>query len=430
MVGSEGRGGANAHGGLSHRWSCRPKGGTSRNPYVEYSIIRSFSAYPKFFGVVSEENPLSVYIPYPATAMKPFPLNAWYAAAYDVEVKAALLGRTICGQKIVMFRRKDASVAALEDACWHRLLPLSRGRLHDDQITCGYHGLVFDGEGRCTHMPSQETLNPSACVRAFPVVERHRFVWVWPGDPALADPAKIPDLHWNDDPAWAGDGKLITVKCDYRLVLDNLMDLTHETYVHGSSIGQLAVAEAPFVATHGNRTATVTRWMEDIDPPPFWAGQLKHATGYEGRVDRWQIIRFEAPCTIAIDVGVAPAGSGAPPKDGRPGDRSKGVNGFVLNTITPETNKTCHYFWAFARNYCLGEQRLTHELREGVSSIFREDELILEAQQQAIDERPGYSFYNLNIDAGSMWARRLIDAMVRAETPEHERPGVIPLRAA
>ena len=77
----------------------------------------------------------------------------------------------------------------------------------------------------------------------------------------------------------------------------------------------------------------------------------------------------------------------------------------MLNTITPETERSCHYFWAFARNYCLGEQRLTHELREGVATIFREDELILEAQQQAIDERPGYSFYNLNIDAGSMWAR-------------------------
>ena len=362
--------------------------------------------------------------------MNSFPLNAWYAAAYDVEVKGALLSRTICGQKIVMFRRADASVAALEDACWHRLLPLSRGRLHNDQITCGYHGLVFDGAGRCTHMPSQETLNPAACVRAFPVLEKHRFVWLWPGDPALADPAKVPDLHWNDHPLWAGDGKLITVACDYRLVLDNLMDLTHETYVHGSSIGQLAVAEAPFVATHGTRTATVTRWMEDIDAPPFWAGQIKHATGYEGKVDRWQIIRFEAPCTIAIDVGVAPAGSGAVPKDGQPGDRSQGVNGYVLNTITPQTERSCHYFWAFSRNYCLGEQRLTHELREGVASIFREDELILEAQQQAIDERPGYSFYNLNIDAGSMWARRLIEQMVQAETPAAARLGVIPLRAA
>ena len=219
------------------------------------------------------------------------------------------------------------------------------------------------------------------------------------------------------------------MKCDYRLVLDNLMDLTHETYVHGSSIGQLAVAEAPFVATHGNRTATVTRWMEDIDAPPFWAGQLKHATGYEGRVDRWQIIRFEAPCTIAIDVGVArPAAA----RYRRVASRAIAPRRQRLRAQHhhARNRKSCHYFWAFARNYCLGEQRLTHELREGVASIFREDELILEAQQQAIEERPGYSFYNLNIDAGSMWARRLIDAMVKAETPAHERPGVIPLRAA
>ncbi len=345
-----------------------------------------------------------------------FPLNAWYAAAYDVEVVNALLPRTICKQKIVMFRKTDGTVAALEDACWHRLLPLSMGHLNGDEVTCGYHGLVYNAQGRCTHMPSQETLNPSACVRAYPVVEKHRFIWIWPGDPAQADPALVPDMHWNDDPAWAGDGKLITVKCDYRLVVDNLMDLTHEAFVHGSSIGNREVAEAPFVATHGDRTATVTRWMENIVAPPFWAGQIRHARNYTGPVDRWQVIRFEAPCTVTIDVGVAEAGSGAVPKDGQPGDRSRGVNGFVLNTITPETDGTCHYFWAFARNYCLGEQALTHKLREGVATIFREDEHVLEAQQVAMDEHPDHQFYNLNIDAGSMWARRLIDRMVAKES--------------
>jgi phenylpropionate dioxygenase-like ring-hydroxylating dioxygenase large terminal subunit len=358
--------------------------------------------------------------------MSTFPLNAWYAAAYDVEVGRSLFARTVCSQKMVLYRKGDGSVAALEDACWHRLLPLSLGRLEGDEVVCGYHGLVYNSEGLCTHMPSQETLNPSACVRSFPVAERHRFVWVWPGDPALADESLIPDLHWNDDPAWAGDGKMLRVACDYRLVIDNLMDLTHETFVHGSSIGNRAVAEAPFVATHGDRTATVTRWMEGIEAPPFWAGQIDHARGYRGPVDRWQIIRFEAPCTVAIDVGVAEAGSGAPQ-----GDRSRGVNGMVINTITPETETSCLYFWAFARNYCLGEQRMTHQLREGVAGIFREDEAVLEAQQRAIDERPGKSFYNLNIDAGSMWARRLIDGLIAREAPQAQtgasRP-VIPLQ--
>jgi len=335
-----------------------------------------------------------------------YPSNAWYAAAWDIEAKHELMGRTICDQKVVMYRAGDGKVIALEDACWHRLLPLSKGRLDGDDVVCGYHGLVYGPHGRCVHMPSQETINPAACVRSYPVIERHRFVWLWMGDPALADPALVPDLHWNHDPAWAGDGRTIHVKCNYRLVLDNLMDLTHETFVHSGSIGDRAVAEAPFVATHGDRTATVTRWMRDIVPPPFWAAQL----GKPGHVDRWQIIRFEAPCTVAIDVGVAVAGSGAPE-----GDRSQGVNGYVLNTITPETESTCHYFWAFARNYRLHEQRLTSDLREGVARIFREDELILEAQQKAIEDHPDHTFYNLNIDAGSMWARKLIDGLIARE---------------
>ncbi len=362
-----------------------------------------------------------------------FPLNAWYAAAYDVELGRKLLPRTICNQKLVMFRKLDGTVAALEDACWHRLMPLSMGHLEGDELTCGYHGLVYNAQGRCTHMPSQETLNPSACVRSFPVVEKHRFVWIWPGDPTKADPALVPDMHWNDDPAWAGDGKMIRVNCDYRLVVDNLMDLTHETFVHGSSIGQRAVAEAPFVATHGDSTATVTRWMENIDAPPFWAGQIKHALDYTGKVDRWQIIKFEAPCTVNIDVGVAETGTGAIPEGGNMGDRntsvrSRGVNGYVLNTITPETDQTCLYFWAFARNYCLDEQRLTHELREGVAHIFREDELVLEAQQRAMNDHPDHVFYNLNIDAGSMWARRLIDGLVAKEAAGTSSKQVIPIR--
>jgi phenylpropionate dioxygenase-like ring-hydroxylating dioxygenase large terminal subunit len=336
-----------------------------------------------------------------------FPLNAWYVAAWDYEVKNALLPRTVCNKKIVFFRKSDTTVSALEDACWHRLLPLSMGSLNGDEVTCGYHGLRFNGAGRCTKMPSQETLNPSAHVRSYPVVEKHRFVWVWPGDPALADPALVPDLHWNKDDEWEGDGKTIFAKCDYRLVIDNLMDLTHETFVHGSSIGDDDVAEAPFVTTHGDRFATISRWMTDIEGPPFWRGQLNKP----GNLDRWQIIRFEAPCTVAIDVGVAVTGTGA-----REGDRSQGVNGYVLNTITPETDGTCMYFWAFVRNYRRNDQTLTTQLREGVSSIFREDEIVLEAQQKAMDDHPEREFYNLNIDAGAMWARRLIDRMIAKES--------------
>jgi len=335
-----------------------------------------------------------------------FPQNAWYAAAWDHEVKRGFLTRTICDRPVVLFRTSSGKVVALEDACWHRLVPLSIGYLDGDNVVCGYHGLIFEPGGRCVHMPSQETINPSACVRSYPVVERHRFIWIWTGNPAFADPDKIPDMHWNDDPAWTGDGSMIELKANYRLAVDNLMDLTHETFVHAGSIGNLAVADAPFSVSHSDYAVTVTRWMLDIDPPGFWAAQL----GKPGKVDRWQIIHFEAPNTITIDVGVAPSGSGAPQ-----GDRSAGVNGYVLNTITPSTERTSYYFWSVCRNYALNNVRLTTEWREAVRGIFGQDEAVLEAQQKAMDRNPSKVFYDINIDAGSLWARRNIDRMIREE---------------
>lgn len=345
------------------------------------------------------------------TMNQSFPMNAWYAVAWDVEVKNELLPRTVCNKKLVLYRKKDGEIVVLEDACWHRLLPLSKGYLKDDDsLVCGYHGLEYNCEGRCTHMPSQETINPSAYVKSYPVEERHRFVWVFMGNPSLANPDNIPDMHWNDDPDWAGDGKMIEVKCNYRLVVDNLMDLTHETFVHAGSIGDRNVAEAPFDVIHDDETATVIRWMKGIDPPPFWKSQLNKVMDHDGRVDRWQIIKFQAPCTVNIDVGVAVENTGAPN-----GDRSKGVNGYVLNTITPSTEQTCLYFWAFVRNYNLKDQANTIELREGVARIFQQDEDILEAQQQAINNNPNREFYNLNIDAGAMWARRITDKLVAKE---------------
>lgn len=342
-----------------------------------------------------------------------FPLNAWYVAAWDAEVGRSLLARTICGLDMVLYRQRDRTAVALADACWHRLLPLSMGTLIDDEVRCGYHGLHFNAQGRCTHMPSQETINPSACVRAFPVVERHRFVWVWPGDPELADPALVPDLHWMSDPNWAGDGRMTEVKADYRLVIDNLMDLTHETYVHASSIGNEALAEAPFEAAHGETTAAIRRWVLNEEAPPFWAAQL----GKPGPVDRWQIIHFKAPATILLDVGVAPAGTGAPE-----GDRSQGVGMWVVHIPTPSTEKSCYYFWCHLRNYRIHEQMVTRQVMEGAGGILHEDEVVIEAQQRAIDRNPGHEFYNMNIDAGSMWARRLIDAMIDKESARRSIP--------
>jgi len=340
------------------------------------------------------------------------PHNAWYVAAWEHEVTSKKpLARTVAGRPLALWRTSEGRISALSDACWHRLAPLSMGKILGDELQCPYHGLRYNGAGRCTAMPAQKTINPSATVPSFPVVERHRFVWVWLGDPDLADPGIVPDMHQMDSPDWAGDGETITAQCNYQLVLDNLMDLTHEEFVHSSSIGQDELSESEFEVSHDDRHVTVSRWMRNIEAPPFWLKNMRDRfPDFEGRVDRWQIIHFEAPSTICIDVGVAKAGTGAPE-----GDRSQGVNGYVMNTITPQTDRRCLYFWAFMRNYRLESQSLTTQLREGVHGVFGEDEEMLIAQQEAIDANPDYEFYSLNIDAGGMWVRRILDRMLQAE---------------
>ncbi|GAA0308345.1 Rieske 2Fe-2S domain-containing protein [Kineococcus aurantiacus] len=349
-----------------------------------------------------------------AAKIFPHPLNAWYAAAWDHEVTAkAPMARTVAGRPLALYRTQDGRPVALDDACWHRLAPLSMGTLVGrDGIQCPYHGLQYNSAGRCTGMPAQRTVNPSALVTSYPVVERYRYVWVWPGDPLLADASAVPDMHQMDSPEWAGDGLTIEAPCNYQLVLDNLMDLTHEEFVHGSSLGQAELSESEFTTRlEDDGSVTVTRWMHDVEPPPFWLKNMRDRfPGFSGRVDRWQVIHYYAPSTICIDVGVAEAGTGAPE-----GDRSRGVNGYVMNTVTPETDTTSHYFWAFMRNYRLDSQLITTQLREGVRGVFAEDEAMLVAQQRAIDAHPDKVFYSLSVDAGGMWVRRLLDRMLAAE---------------
>ena len=264
------------------------------------------------------------------------PLNAWYVAAWDHEVTRKPMARRIADRPLALYRTEDGKAVALADACWHRLAPLSMGKtVGKDGIQCPYHGIVYNSAGRCASMPAQETHQP---LRHRPVLPGRRAPSLCLGLAGRSDQGgPRPGAGHAPDgrPDWAGDGETIYAPCNYQLVLDNLMDLTHEEFVHASSIGQEELSESEFVVTHDDNTVTVSRWMLNIDAPPFWLKNMRDKfPGFEGKVDRWQIIRFEAPSTIRIDVGVAKAGTGAPE-----GDRSQGVNGYVMNTISPETDK-------------------------------------------------------------------------------------------
>ena len=340
--------------------------------------------------------------------------NRWYVAAWDSEVDSAPLARTICGVTMMFYRTLDRRVIAMRDACPHRLLPLSMGIREADSIRCRYHGLKLGPDGIAQEMPLKtEKLNRSICVETYAIAEKHRFVWVWIGDKEKADPASIPDLWPCSTPGWTFDGGHDRVGCDYRLLIDNLMDLTHETHVHSGSIGQPELMEAPIDTTSDGEAVTVTRWMPGIDAPPFWRGALKQ----DGPVDRWQVCHFVAPSSVIIDVGVAPVGNGAT-VDAHESVTCGGVRGFVIDSMTPETETSCHYFWGMARDFDADDAGFTARFKRQQGGVFAEDIEILEAQQKSIAANPDMKLRAYAIDSGGVRARRVIDRAIAANLAE------------
>jgi len=307
--------------------------------------------------------------------------NAWYVAAWDHEVTRTLKRRILLDEPVVLFRKDDGTPVALEDRCCHRQAPLSAGKLANNIVTCPYHGLQFDTSGKCIKVPSQDMVPASAKVRAYPVVEKNHWIWIWMGDPARADPAKIEDFHWLDDPAWRACHDYLHVEGNYLLIVENLLDTTHLAFLHPNTLGTDAFARSEFDVKREGDRITVTRWLMNELPAAFHKQMGDFPDGM--KVDRWQITHFGPPAFVKLDVGSAPVGAGA-----RQGDRSKGMNMWNLNGITPETEKTTHYFFAQAWNFKLEERWIGDMLRQQIHTIFLEDLGMIKAQQQNMDLGP------------------------------------------
>ncbi|MBN9408093.1 MAG: aromatic ring-hydroxylating dioxygenase subunit alpha [Burkholderiales bacterium] len=344
-----------------------------------------------------------------------FPKNTWYVACTPDEIDGKPLGRKICGENIVFHRGTEGQVVALEDFCPHRGAPLSLGTVCEGKLVCGYHGLVMGCDGKAESMPLQR-VGGFPAIRVYPAVERYGFIWVWPGDAALADPALIHHLEWAESPDWAYAGGLYHIQADYRLMIDNLMDLTHETYVHSTSIGQKEIDETPVkTRTEGEQVIT-SRFMDNVMAPPFWKANLRGNNLPDDQpVDRWQVCRFTPPSHVMIEVGVALAGHG-----GYEAPADKKVYSIVVDFITPETETSHWYFWGMARNFNVHDKALTEQIREGQGKVFAEDTAVLEGQQRNLSKYPGRRLLMLNIDAGGVQSRRLLDKMLAAERAHDE----------
>lgn len=337
-----------------------------------------------------------------------FVRNSWYVAALSEEVGDGLLGRTYLDEPVVLYRDRNGKPAALADRCVHRHYPLSEGKLDEAcNLVCGYHGFTFQPDGVCVSVPAQERIPRSARVRAYPVVEKDRFVWIWIGDPLAADPGLIPDLHFLDDAEWSVLRGMAHVKCRYDLLLDNLMDLSHETYLHSDWIGTPEVAETPTTTRvdDDHSIVFVSRHMEGVPCPPSYTRSMESKGITGGIIDRWQDIEFRAPSLYVLHSRIAPPG--IPPRED--GDDSHAAHKKIVYGVTPSTADSVYDFWCVARDHEVGDAAADERGTFSQNSVVKQDVDALELLEQALQaERVPYQELSVNIDTGQLAARRLL----------------------
>lgn len=345
--------------------------------------------------------------------MAAFVRNQWYVAAYGREIGRELFARTVLGEALAFYRTEAGDVVALADRCVHRRYPLSESRLDGDNVVCGYHGFTYDTAGTCVFVPGQARIPRTARVASYPVVEQDSFVWVWIGDRDKAETTPIPRAPWLDDPGYTTVSGMEPLAARYELLVDNLLDLSHETYLHGGYIGTPEVANTPITTEvdEDKRVIYVSRHMADAACPPFYS----KSTGIEGRITRWQDIEYHPPCLYLLHSRIAPVGV-LPNEDGTDPDA---FHVEVVYAITPETEHSTHDFWAVARDFALEDQGVSDFLAENNRTVVMQDVTALDILEKIIEAEPeGYQELSVNIDTGGLAARRILKRMASdAETP-------------
>jgi phenylpropionate dioxygenase-like ring-hydroxylating dioxygenase large terminal subunit len=330
--------------------------------------------------------------------------NTWYMAGWASELDGgAFITRRMLDIPVIVFRDSHGAPQALVNRCPHRFAPLSRGKVIGDFIQCGYHGLGFDGSGACVNNPYQTVERRDVSVRSFPVVERDRIIWVWFGEKHRSDPALVPDFSTHIDPTFRFVYGHSEIAANYELVADNLLDLSHVTFIHPSFGGVFWVPEFE-MEQQGNRVIAKYRVLSQ--PASEFSEGFFRAHGKN--VNEYDQMTWNAPACMRLDIGFALSDS---PDDIKALQPSSHI-------LTPASKDKTWYFWASA-----GEQAapITDEAhREALIQAFeREDAPMLQACEASMEGKEFWSMRPaiLPYDGAAVRARHILRRLIRDEQP-------------
>jgi phenylpropionate dioxygenase-like ring-hydroxylating dioxygenase large terminal subunit len=339
--------------------------------------------------------------------------NAWYVAAWSDDLgDEGVLGRTIMHEPVVLYRQANGDVAALADRCPHRFAPLSMGKvLGGNRIQCAYHGLEFNASGSCVLNPHGDKRIPSrARVKSYPAIEKHKAIWVWMGDKA-PDESKVPDFSLMDNVPELHTTKRdrITIKANVELIIDNLLDLSHTSFLHEGVLGNADTVESEITLEQDADSVTVKRHARDCEPPGMNKLMWPQSPA---RCDKYTSIRWMAPSTLRLMTGIC-----------EPGAKPESGTGYhAVHLLTPETDRTTHYFFTAVRyNVKTTDEKLNLEIQDKIAKMRRfafeeQDAPVIEAQQRIIDSsQTSVDPIILAIDVGPVRYKQILQKLIAAE---------------
>lgn len=349
--------------------------------------------------------------------------NTWYVAGLTRDFTYKLEKRVIAGRPIVMWRTQAGEAVAYDGRCCHKRFPLWEGKLLDDgTLQCGYHGWCYDASGVCVAMPNQPNvaITPAARLYAYPVVEQDGLVWLWPGDPGLVSQAKPPRVPELADPHYeAVISEPIYVRANSRLLLENLLDITHFFPLHDGNIGDRENSLIPVglreETIDGNAMVMTTRNVSDYRLPPSYKRWFDLDV-----VERDHTHAMLSPGIVRVQLRVAPPGRLGTPEE----------TGYVLcHTDTPIDDEHLVWHWimiakAGVRFPADPSMTLAQGMAHEFPAVVADDEWAL-AEQQKMLEFPEklptdarYRETNIRTDIGVVTARRVLSRMEKAEGNE------------
>jgi len=306
--------------------------------------------------------------------------NVWYVVAWTTEMEDGKpLGRTVIEEPVVIWRGADGDLVAMEDRCPHRHAPLSLGRLDGDEIQCMYHGLKFSKQGSCTHVPGTDITPPNCEVKTYPVAEKHDWIWVWMGDPSLADESLIPDAYGLDNDLYLqSNGDALDYEANYQLIHDNLLDLSHADFVHETTLGKMSGhywSKTSYDIKILSNGLQFGRWMTSSIYP-----------GKPALVNTWNTYKFLLPGLFLQEAAVYPPGAAEECDFKEPNEDSPVEPYFVRidqQAVTPINESQSRYLFAsgLPRKY-IGKAPDNDGAMAIIHDAFLEDRVMIEAQQK------------------------------------------------